>query len=314
MQILYGIAGERRLDEIELGWLPGYQGAVPVRIGNAAAKQFQLDVYGEVMDALHLTRAVELDPGPHAWRMQKALLDFLESDWRQPDEGIWEVRGPRRHFTHSKVMAWVAFDRAVKAVESFQLDGPLERWREMRAAVHAQVCRQGYDARRNSFVQSYGSKDLDASLLMIPLVGFLPPEDARVRGTVEAIRSELTVDGLLLRYSTATKVDGLPPGEGVFLPCSFWLADNLALLGRQAEAEALFERLLEIPNDVGLMSEEYKAPSKAPVRQFPAGHDACRADQYGAQSVPVPAVRASTVVRSATTHGGVLRAVVRGAP
>ncbi len=269
LQILYSVTGERRLDEYEIGWLPGYGGAVPVRVGNAAAQQFQLDVYGEVMDTLHLARAAGLEPEPAAWRIQIALLKFLESNWQQPDEGIWEVRGPRRHFTHSKVMAWVAFDRAVKDAERDGLDGPVERWRQVRDAIHAQVCELGFDAQRNAFVQSYGSPHLDASLLLIPQVGFLPPEDPRVRGTVEAIERELVVDGLVLRYSTATDVDALPPGEGTFLPCSFWLADCLVLTGRREEGEALFERLLALSNDLGLLSEEYDTRDRCMLGNFP---------------------------------------------
>ncbi|MEP7294935.1 MAG: glycoside hydrolase family 15 protein [Burkholderiales bacterium] len=257
MQILYSVTGERRLAETELAWLPGYGNAAPVRVGNAAATQFQLDVYGEVMDTLHLARAAGQTPQPHAWRIQCALLAFLEVHWHDPDEGIWEVRGPRRHFTHSKVMAWVAFDRGVKAVERYGLDGPIEAWRRIRDEIHAQVCKSGFDAKRQSFVQHYDSTELDASLLLIPLVGFLPPDDPRVRGTVEAVERELVVDGFVLRYATVTGIDNLPPGEGVFLPCSFWLADCLAVTGRHAEAEALFERLLALRNDVGLLSEEF---------------------------------------------------------
>jgi len=269
LQTLYSVTGERRLREYELGWLPGYEGSAPVRVGNAASTQFQLDVYGEVMDTLHLARAAGFEPGPAAWRIQVALLRFLESQWQQPDEGIWEVRGPRRHFTHSKVMAWVAFDRAVKDVEAFGLEGPVERWRKVRDAIHAQVCAEGYDARGNTFVQSYGSRQLDASLLLIPQVGFLPPDDPRVRGTHDAIERNLVVDGLVLRYSTATGVDALPPGEGAFLPCSFWLADSLALTGRRKEGEALFERLLELRNDVGMLAEEYDARARRMVGNFP---------------------------------------------
>jgi len=269
LQILYSVTGERRLDEIELGWLPGYEGAAPVRIGNAAARQFQLDVYGEVMDTLHLARAAGLPTEPHAWRIQRALLDFLTTHWQEPDEGIWEIRGPRRHFTHSKVMAWVAFDRAVKAVEGFGLDGPVGAWRRTCDTIHAQVCEAGFDARRNSFVQCYGASDLDASLLLIPLVGFLPPEDARVRGTVDAIQRELMLDGLVMRYATATGIDHLPPGEGAFLPCTFWLADSLAVTGRREEAEALFERLLALCNDVGLLAEEFDPYSGQMLGNFP---------------------------------------------
>ncbi|MBI3917038.1 MAG: glycoside hydrolase family 15 protein [Betaproteobacteria bacterium] len=269
MQILYGISGERWLIEKEIPWLPGYRGAAPVRIGNAAATQYQLDVYGEVMDALHLTLTAGVDRNTRAWEVQSVLLDFLESNWQRPDEGIWEVRGPRRQFTHSKVMAWVAFDRAVKMVERFGLDGHLERWRGIRDEIHAEVCREGFDAARNTFVQYYGSKELDASLLLIPLTGFLPCEDPRVRGTVEAVESELMVDGLVLRYRTETHVDGLPAGEGVFLPCSFWLVDNLALLGRKADAVALFERLLSLCNDVGLIGEEYEVRGQRLLGNFP---------------------------------------------
>ena len=269
LQILYSVTGERRLDEYELGWLPGYNGAAPVRGGNAATKQFQLDVYGEVMDSLHLARTAGLEPEPAAWRIQVALLQFLESNWEQPDEGIWEIRGPRRHFTHSKVMAWVAFDRAIKDVETFGLDGPVARWRQVRDAIHAQVCTAGYDAQRNTFVQSYGSPLLDASLLLIPQVGFLPPDDPRVRGTIDAIERKLVVDGLVLRYSTETGVDGLPPGEGTFLPCSFWLAGSLALTGRRAEGEALFERLLALCNDLGLLAEEYDTRAQKMLGNFP---------------------------------------------
>jgi GH15 family glucan-1,4-alpha-glucosidase len=258
-QILYSVTGERRLGETELAWLPGYLRAAPVRTGNAAAEQFQLDVYGEVMDTLHLARAAGHALQPHAWGIQCALLAFLDDHWRNPDEGIWEVRGPRRHFTHSKVMAWVAFDRGVKAVERYGLEGPVQAWRHTRDQIHAQVCEAAFDPVRNRFVQHYDGVELDASLLLIPLVGFLPPDDPRVLATIAAIERELVVDGLVLRYpiDTATAVDDLPPGEGVFLPCSFWLADCLAVTGRRVEAEALFERLLALRNDVGLLSEEF---------------------------------------------------------
>ena len=269
LQILYSVTGERRLEEYEVGWLPGYRGAAPVRVGNAASRQFQLDVYGEVMDTLHLARCAGLQLEPHAWQIQVVLLKFLESNWREPDEGLWDVRGPRRPFTHSKVMAWVAFDRAVKDAQAFGLDGPVERWRQVRAAIHAEVCALGYDARANTFVQSYGSPHLDASLLLIPQVGFLPPEDPRVRGTVDAIERQLVVDGLVLRYSSATGVDALPAGEGAFLPCSFWLADSLVLTGRREEGEALFERLLALSNDVGLLSEEYDPRQRQFLGNFP---------------------------------------------
>jgi GH15 family glucan-1,4-alpha-glucosidase len=269
MQIMYGVAGERRLTELELGWLPGYEGSAPVRIGNGAALQYQLDVYGELMDSLHQARRAGLPPRPAAWHMQRVLLDFLESSWREPDEGIWEVRGPRRHFTHSKVMAWVALDRAVKAVEQVGLAGPVGRWRGLRDEVHAEVCREGYDGERKTFTQYYGSSELDASLLRIPLVGFLPPSDPRVAGTVEAVQRELLHDGFVRRYSTSTEVDGLPEGEASFLACTFWLADDLALLGRRREAQRLFERVLELRNDLGLLSEEYDPAARRLVGNFP---------------------------------------------
>jgi GH15 family glucan-1,4-alpha-glucosidase len=269
LQILYGVTGVRRLDEYEIGWLPGYEASAPVRIGNAASKQFQLDVYGEVMDTLHLARAAGLPPEPEDWKVQIALLKFLESHWELPDEGMWEVRGPRRHFTHSKVMAWVAFDRAIKDAEHGGLEGPIEHWRQVRDVIHAQVCERGFDFQGNTFVQSYDSTYLDASLLLIPQVGFLPAEDPRVIGTIAAIERHLLVDGLLLRYSTATNVDALPAGEGTFLPCSFWLADSYALTGRRQEAEALFERLLGLSNDVGLYAEEYDTRAKRMLGNFP---------------------------------------------
>jgi GH15 family glucan-1,4-alpha-glucosidase len=269
LQILYGVTGVRRLDEYEVAWLPGYEKSAPVRIGNAAAKQFQLDVYGEVMDTLHLARIAGLPPEAEAWKVQVALLKFLEAHWEQPDDGLWEIRGPRCHFTHSKIMAWVAFDRAIKDAEQDGLEGPIERWRQTRDAIHAQVCEKGFDARRNSFVQSYESSYLDASLLLIPQVGFLPADDPRVLGTIAAIERDLMADGLVLRYSTATKVDGLPAGEGAFLPCSFWLADCYLLTGRREEGRALFERLLALGNDVGLFAEEYDPRDKRMLGNFP---------------------------------------------
>jgi GH15 family glucan-1,4-alpha-glucosidase len=269
LQTLYGITGARRLDEIELPWLPGYANSAPVRIGNAAAKQFQLDVYGEVMDTLHLARAAGLPPEPEAWRVQTALLDFLGSHWELPDEGLWEVRGPRRHFTHSKVMAWVAFDRAIKDAEQDGLEAPLDRWRQIRDAIHAQVCARGFDPRGKTFVQSFDSTCLDASLLLIPQMGFLPAEDGRVIGTIAAIERHLMADGLVMRYSTATDIDALPAGEGAFLPCSFWLADSYILTGRRKEGRALFERLLALRNDVGLFAEEYDVRTKHQVGNFP---------------------------------------------
>jgi GH15 family glucan-1,4-alpha-glucosidase len=270
IQIMYGLGGERRLTELELGWLPGYQGSAPVRIGNAAHRQLQLDIFGEVMDAMHVARRAGLAADENAWRVERELVRHLETAWSEPDGGIWEVRGPRRHFTHSKVMAWVAVDRAIKGVERFGLAGPVDRWRALRAEIHEEVCRRGHDPARNTFVQYYGGKALDASLLMMPLVGFLRRTDPRVRGTVEAIERELVVgDGFVLRYPNDPDVDGLPPGEGAFLPCSFWLADNLALLGRQAEARRLFERLLALRNDVGLLSEEYDPDGGRMLGNFP---------------------------------------------
>jgi GH15 family glucan-1,4-alpha-glucosidase len=267
--IMYGVAGERRLREVELDWLPGYEGSAPVRIGNAAHQQFQLDVYGEVLDSLHYARRAGLELDDNALRVQRALIDFVESAWQRPDEGIWEVRGPRRHFTHSKVMAWVALDRAVRSAERFGLEGPVDRWREVRAKIHAEVCQNGFDPGLNSFVQYYGARHPDASLLMLPLVGFLPATDPRMLGTVKAIQERLMVDGLVIRYPTSTRVDGLPPGEGVFLPCTFWLSDNLALQGREHEARAIFERLLAVANDVGLLAEEYEPVSKRLLGNFP---------------------------------------------
>ncbi len=269
LQVLYSIHGGRRLEETELKWLPGYCKATPVRVGNAASTQFQLDVYGEVMDMLHLACSAGLAPEPHVWRIQRVLLEFLEANWEKPDEGIWEMRGPRCHFTYSKVMAWVAFERAIKAVEHFGQKGPVARWQRVRDVIHAQVCEAGFDAQRNTFVQSYQSTHLDASLLLIPLVGFLPPTDPRVRGTIHAIERELVVDGLVQRYRTDTGLDALLPGEGYFLPCSFWLAQNLALSAQQAKAEALFDRLLALRNDLGLLSEEYDLGARTMLGNFP---------------------------------------------
>jgi GH15 family glucan-1,4-alpha-glucosidase len=270
-QILYGVGGQRRVREFELDWLEGYEGSRPVRVGNAAHDQFQLDVYGEVMDALHQARAHGLPADDHAWSLQRNLMDFLESAWDRPDEGIWEVRGPRRHFVHSKVLAWVAFDRAVDSVERFDLPGPVDRWRRLRAQVHDEVCREGFDTDRNAFMQSYGSDELDASTLLIPLVGFLPASDPRVAGTIEAVQRDLMRDGFVERYAVKeeNEVDGLPGGEGVFLPCSFWLVDALLLQGRTADATELFERLLSIRNDLGLLAEEYDPAAKRQLGNFP---------------------------------------------
>jgi GH15 family glucan-1,4-alpha-glucosidase len=268
MQIMYAVDGARRLPEITLDWLPGYERSAPVRVGNAAVTQLQLDVYGEVMDCLHASERAGAPLEESAWELQKRLVDHLERAWREKDEGIWEVRGAKRHFTHSKVMAWVAMDRAVKSVECFELRGPIDEWRKTRAEIHAEVCEKGFSRARNAFVQAYGAADLDASLLMIPLVGFLPPHDPRVIGTVTAVERELTDHGFVRRY-VSRDVDGLPPGEGAFLPCTFWLADNLALQGRHAEARAIFARLLALRNDVGLLSEEYDVGARRLCGNFP---------------------------------------------
>jgi GH15 family glucan-1,4-alpha-glucosidase len=269
LHIMYGMHGERRLTELELPWLPGYQNSRPVRVGNAASIQLQLDVYGEVMDSLHVARRAGLADDADAWALQQALLGHLEQAWHEPDEGIWEVRGPRRHFTHSKVMAWVAFDRAVKAVERYGGSGAVDRWRQCRDEVHGEVCREGFDVDRNTFTQYYGSKELDASLLMIPLVGFLPATDPRVLGTVAAIERELMWKGFVQRYFTREHIDGLPPGEGAFLACTFWLADNYALEGRRDEAVQIFERLLSLRNDLGLLAEQYDPEQKRQLGNFP---------------------------------------------
>jgi GH15 family glucan-1,4-alpha-glucosidase len=266
---MYGVAGERRLDEQEISWLQGYCGASPVRIGNAAARQLQLDVYGEVIDCLYASRKAGLPPEEPSWGLEVALVNHLETIWEEPDEGIWEVRGPRRHFTHSKVMAWVAFDRAVRSIEELGHPGPLEHWRQIRQRIHDDVCQRGFDERLNSFVQFYGSTALDASLLLIPIVGFLPPSDPRVRGTVAAIEQTLLHDGFVRRYHTVEGTDGLPPGEGAFLACSFWLVDNYVLQGRYDDARAMFKRLLALRNDVGLLAEEYDVLTGRQAGNFP---------------------------------------------
>ncbi|MFI0155361.1 glycoside hydrolase family 15 protein [Streptomyces lydicus] len=271
LQIMYGLAGERRLPEAELPWLAGYSGSTPVRIGNAAVEQRQLDVYGEVIDSFHIARTAGLPAEPHAWSIQRTVVDYLETTWREPDEGLWEIRGPRRHFVHSKVMAWVAADRAVRALEANpKLSGDIDRWRAMRDEVHREVCERGYDPERGTFTQFYGSAELDAAALLIPRVGFLPGDDPRVVGTIAAVRRELTHDGLVRRYSSGdVPVDGLPGGEGTFLACSFWLVDALQLSGRRQEAAQLFERLLELRNDVGLLSEEYDPVAGRQLGNFP---------------------------------------------
>ncbi|MFJ4964947.1 glycoside hydrolase family 15 protein [Streptomyces sp. NPDC088729] len=273
LQIMYGIAGERELGEAELDWLPGYENSGPVRVGNGAAGQLQLDVYGEVTEALHLAHMTGLTRNDYAMGLQLKLIEYLEKHWEEPDEGIWEVRGPRRHFVHSKVMAWVAVDRTIKLVESGDIDGPLERWRRLRDDIHRDVCDRGYDRERNTFTQSYGSKELDASLLLIPQMGFLPPDDKRVIGTIEAIQRELsTEDGFILRYPTEGEhagVDGLAGDEGAFLACSFWMADDLAMIGRVDEARQLFEKLLSLRNDLGLLAEEWDSNLQRQVGNFP---------------------------------------------
>jgi GH15 family glucan-1,4-alpha-glucosidase len=269
IHIMYGIRGERRLPELELPWLRGYEDSRPVRVGNAASAQRQLDVFGEVLDATHQAWRMGVPPDENAWRVETALLTHLESTWSKPDEGIWEMRGPQRHFTHSKMMAWVALDRAVKGIEYFGLKGPVDRWRAVRDTIHREVCEKGYNSAVGAFVQFYGSPLLDASLLMMPLVGFLPPEDARVRGTVGAIERQLAADGFVSRYETVPEVDGLPPGEATFLLCSFWLADNLQLQGRYDEAKRLFERLLSVRNDVGLLAEGFDVHAERLAGNFP---------------------------------------------
>jgi GH15 family glucan-1,4-alpha-glucosidase len=281
LQIMYGVGGERRLAEWEVPWLPGYQGAAPVRIGNAAVQQFQLDVYGEVMDALHVARQTQRDVAARegrthkdpvediSWALQRKLMDFLETGWAQPDEGIWEVRGPRRHFVHSKVMAWVAADRAARAITDQGMHGPLVRYQTLRDKIRDDVLANGFDAERQTFTQYYGSRELDAALLNIPLVGFLPGSDPRVQGTVRAIEKELLSDGFVRRYTTTEDVDGLPPGEGAFLACTFWLADNYAAVGRLDESVELFERLLSLRNDVGLLAEEWDPIAQRMTGNFP---------------------------------------------
>ncbi|TFZ04745.1 glycoside hydrolase family 15 protein [Ramlibacter rhizophilus] len=269
LQIMYGIHGERRLTELELPWLPGYAGSQPVRIGNAAFAQRQLDVPGELMDTLHVARKFELERSEHAWALQRTMLNELEREWQLPDEGIWEMRGGQRHFTHSRLMCWVAFDRGIRAVEEFGLEGPAERWRGVREAIRADICRHGWNEAKRSFVQYYGGTSLDASLLLMAQVGFLSARDPRFISTVAAIERELMVDGLVLRYRTDTEEDGLPPGEGVFLACSFWLADAYVMMGRRDDAQALFEHLLSLRNDLGLLAEEYEPRLGRQLGNFP---------------------------------------------
>jgi GH15 family glucan-1,4-alpha-glucosidase len=269
VQIMYGLSGERMLTELELPWLSGYLGSNPVRIGNGAFYQRQLDVFGEVMETMHLCRSLGVAGDGSDWDLERALTEHLEGIWREPDDGIWEVRGGSQHFTHSKVMAWVAMDRAIDGIERYGLDGPIDRWRRVREQIHEDVCRYAWSPELGAFVQSYGSRQLDASQLMLPLVGFLPITDPRIKSTIQAIRRDLSHEGFLRRYSSETGVDGLPPGEGVFLACTFWLADTLILQGQREEARSIFSRLLELCNDVGLLSEQYDPVARRLLGNFP---------------------------------------------
>jgi GH15 family glucan-1,4-alpha-glucosidase len=270
LQILYGLRGERRLPEFEAPWLRGYAGSRPVRIGNAAAEQLQLDVYGEVADVMYQAHRAGLAPDSDEWALATAVVEAVEKRWSEPDRGLWEVRGPARPFVHSKVLAWVALDRAISTIERFGMEGPIDRWRSLRAQIHDEVCSKGYDPKRETFTQSYGSEEIDAATLLIPLVGFLPPGDPRVKGTVRAVERELLVDGFVKRYTQPSlDTDGLPPGEGAFYACGFWLADNYVLQNRRKDAAKLFERLIGTANDVGLLSEEYDVAGKRLVGNFP---------------------------------------------
>jgi GH15 family glucan-1,4-alpha-glucosidase len=303
VQIMYGVGGERDLAEREVNWLAGYEDSRPVRVGNAASRQLQLDIYGEVMSAMHYAHHRGHREANAERDLQIALLDHLAKIWRKPDNGIWEMRGPRRHFTHSKVMAWVAFDRAIRSAEQFGLQGPVDRWRAVREEIHEDVCRNGYDTKLGSFVQFYGSKDLDASLLMIAKVGFLPPTDPRIQGTVRAIERELTQDGLVLRYKTEEIEDGLPAGEGVFLICSFWLADNYVLMGQRAKARRLFKKLLELRNDVGLMAEQYDPKHKRMLGNFPQAYSHIALANTAFELAGVPEYPKARPPRPSARHG-----------
>ena len=308
VQIMYGLAGERRLTEYEVDWLPGYGASRPVRIGNAAHGQLQLDVFGEVLDAMHQAREAGLDSRAPDWAFQRALLDHLVHVWRKPDQGMWEIRGAPRNFTYSKVMAWVAFDRGVRAVKHLGLEGPVERWEAMCRDIHADVCARGFDRVKNSFVQSYGSKELDASLLLLPMVGFLPPDDPRIRGTIAAVERELLEDGFVKRYDSRSGTDGLRGGEGAFLACSFWLVDAYVLVRRLDDARRLFERLLALRNDVGLLSEQYDPGARRLVGNFPqafshialvnSAHNLAGARKPAEQRSAQPARRDEPVKRS----------------
>jgi GH15 family glucan-1,4-alpha-glucosidase len=316
VQIMYGVAGERRVPEMEIDWLPGYEGACPVRIGNKAVGQLQIDVYGEVMNALHLARVGGLHADEAAWTLQCLMLEHLETIWTEPDAGLWEVRSGPRQFTFSKVMAWVAFDRAIRSAEKFKLSGPVDRWRTVRDRIHADVCEKGWNEDIQSFTQVYGGNDFDASLLLMPLLGFLPPDDPRVISTMEAIQRELTFEGFVRRYLTHKVDDGLPPGEGVFLACSFWMVDNLALQGRMDEAHAMYERLLGLVNDVGLLSEEYDPQTKRFTGNFPqafshvalvhTGLNLMRHEQSIAQATGHPAGEGDGTPSQVNTDSGAL--------
>ena len=296
MQMLYGVAGERRLIEYELPWLPGYEASQPVRIGNLASRQLQLDVYGELMDALYQARRGGLTPRDSDWTFQRALLQHVAQVWTSPDEGIWETRGPSQHFTFSKVMAWVALDRGIRTAEEFQLAGPLEQWKAVRQTIHDEVCARGFDRSLGSFVQAFDSRELDASLLLLPTMGFLPVRDPRIKGTIEAIERHLLIDGFVLRYNSARSEDGLPPGEGAFLACTFWLADAYVLLGRTEDARCLFENVLGIANDVGLLAEEYDPRRRRMVGNFPQAfsHVALINTAYNLAHAAKPAAQRAT--------------------
>ena len=308
LQVLYGVAGERRLPEQTLPWLPGYAGSTPVRIGNGAVDQLQLDVYGEVLDALYHARRHGLPPDPSVWHVELHLLDFLERNWNRPDEGLWEVRGPRQHFTHSKVMAWTAFDRAVKTIENMKLEGPVDRWRKIRDTIHAEVCEHSFDPSKQAFTQAYGSSRLDAAVLMLPQVGFLPYTDPRVRSTISAIERELVRDGFVDRYHT-DGVDGLPAGEGTFLMCTFWLADAYAMTGRIDEARALFDRLLAVRNDVGLLAEEYDPTHRRMLGNFPQAfsHLGLINTAYNLSAQASPSTQRAPALEREAYNGGLRR-------
>jgi GH15 family glucan-1,4-alpha-glucosidase len=316
MQIMYGVAGERSLAERELPWLRGYENSRPVRIGNAAADQLQLDVYGEVADALHHARLGGIQHLAAAWEFGRAVLAHLETAWRNPDEGIWEVRGGRRHFTYSKVMAWVAFDRGIKAIEMFGLPGPVDQWRRVRAEIHDEVCRKGFNPTLGAFSQAYESDQMDASALLIPQVGFLAPDDARILGTIRAVEQKLLRGGFVLRYDTDATNDGLPSGEGAFIPCSFWLADAYVLTGRHADAQRLFDRLVGLCNDVGLLAEEYDWGAQRAVGNFPQAfsHVALVNTAYNIATASKPCEQRSGYPRATgtapTEHEGVLEILI----